>query len=135
MAPGGSCASCGFHQVCSLAPPTPPRISVKPGEARVLNYLRSLTVDTAHGVISHVQADFVNSRDSLHLHRLFTELQRRLRVNELHLCNLLADAGYANGPNYSRLEAEQVTAWILVFGQYEPESEGFAYDRYVDAFD
>jgi transposase len=39
--------------------PTDPeaRISVKPGKTRALNYLCSLAVDTAHGVISHVQAD------------------------------------------------------------------------------
>ena len=43
------------------------RISIKPGKARALNYLCSLAVDTARGVISHVQADFADSRDSLHL--------------------------------------------------------------------
>jgi hypothetical protein len=49
--------------------PTDPdaRISLKPGKARALNYLCSLAVDTAQGVISHVQADLADSRDSLHL--------------------------------------------------------------------
>ncbi|AHJ95336.1 hypothetical protein Hsw_PA0003 (plasmid) [Hymenobacter swuensis DY53] len=49
--------------------PTDPdaRISMKPGKARALSYLCSLAVDTAHGVMSHVQADFADSRDSLHL--------------------------------------------------------------------
>ena len=46
--------------------PTDPdaRISVKPGKARKLNYHCSLAVDTAEGIISHVQADFADSRDS-----------------------------------------------------------------------
>ncbi|MFD2720475.1 IS1182 family transposase [Hymenobacter monticola] len=110
------------------------RISVKPGKARTLNYLCSLAVDTAKGVISHVQADFADTRDSLHLPRLLTGLQRRLRANELPLRELLADAGYANGPNYALLEAQQITAWIPVFGQYKPEIDGFAYDRATDAF-
>ncbi|GAA4357110.1 IS1182 family transposase [Hymenobacter saemangeumensis] len=116
--------------------PTDPdaRISVKPGKARALNYLCSLAVDTAHGVISHVQADFADTRDSLHLPRLLAGLQRRLRAHELRLRELLADAGYANGPNYALLEAQQVTAWIPVFGQYKPEIEGFAYERRTDAF-
>jgi len=116
--------------------PTDPdaRISVKPGKARALNYLCSLAVDTAKGVISHVQADFADSRDSLHLPRLLTGLQQRLRANELPLRALLADAGYANGPNYALLEAAHITAWIPVFGQYKPEIEGFAYDRRTDAF-
>jgi transposase len=116
--------------------PTDPdaRISVKPGKARALNYLCSLAVDTARGVISHVQADYADSRDSLHLPRLLTGLQQRLRANELPFRALLADAGYANGPNYARLEAARITAWIPVFGQYKPEIEGFTYDRATDAF-
>jgi transposase len=49
--------------------PTDPeaRISVKPGKARALNYLCNLAVDTATGVISHIQADLADSRDCLHL--------------------------------------------------------------------
>jgi len=116
--------------------PTDPdaRISIKPGKARALNYLCSLAVDTAKGIISHVQADYADSRDSLHLPRLFTGLQRRLRANELHLRDLLADAGYANGSNYALLEAQQVTAWMPVFGQYKPEIAGFTYDQGTDAY-
>ncbi|GAA4360392.1 IS1182 family transposase [Hymenobacter saemangeumensis] len=116
--------------------PTDPdaRISIKPGKARALNYLCSLAVDTAKGVISHVQADFADSRDSLHLPQLLTGLQRRLRAHELRLRDVLADAGYANGRNYALLEAEQVTAWIPVFGQYKPEIAGFAYDPRRDAY-
>ncbi len=53
---------------------------MKPGKARALNYLCSLAVDAAHGVISHAQADFADSRDSLHLPRLLTGLQHRLRA-------------------------------------------------------
>ncbi|RYE22515.1 MAG: transposase, partial [Sphingobacteriaceae bacterium] len=40
------------------------RISVKPGKVRKLNYRCSMAVDTVEGVISHVQADFVDGRDS-----------------------------------------------------------------------
>ena len=49
--------------------PTDPdaRISVKPGKARKLNYHCSLAVDTAKGVISHVQADLADGRDSQYL--------------------------------------------------------------------
>ena len=116
--------------------PTDPdaRISVKPGKARALNYRCSLALDAAQGVISHVQADFADKRDSRHLPRLLTGLQQRLRANELPLRALLADAGYANGPNYACLEAAHITAWIPVFGPYKPEIEGFAYDRATYAF-
>ena len=63
--------------------PTDPdaRISLKPGKACALNCLCSLAVDTGHGVISHVQADLADSRDSWHLPRLLTGLQRRLQAN------------------------------------------------------
>ena len=116
--------------------PTDPnaRISIKPGKARALNYLGSLAVDTATGVISHVQADFADSRDSRHLPRLLTGLQRRLRVHELRLRHLLADAGYANGSNYALLETQHITAWIPVFGQYKAEIDGFTYDAPTDAY-
>ncbi|RYE23782.1 MAG: transposase, partial [Sphingobacteriaceae bacterium] len=40
------------------------RISVKPGKARKLNYHCSMAVDSAEGVISHIQADFADKRDS-----------------------------------------------------------------------
>jgi transposase len=116
--------------------PTDPdaRISIKPGKARALNYLCSLAVDTAKGVISHVQADFADSRDSLHLPRLLAGLQQRLRTQALRVRDLLADAGYANGSNYALLEAEQVTAWIPVFGQYKADIEGFTYDAAQDVY-
>ena len=110
------------------------RISVKPGKARAFNHLCSLAVDTAKGVISHVQADFADSRDSLHLPRLLTGLQQRLRKNDLHLRDLLADAGYANGANYALLEARHITAWIPVVGPYKADLDGFTYDPRTDAF-
>lgn len=109
------------------------RISVKPGKARALNYLCSLAVDTAHGLITHVQADLADSRDSLHLPRLLTGLQQRFCTHELTLRDLLTDAGYANGSNYAFLEQQRVTAWIPVFGQYKPVVAGFTYDAGTDS--
>ena len=47
---------------------------------------------------------------------------------------MLADAGYANGPSYARLEPARVTAWTPVPGQYKPAIEGFACDRRAAAF-
>jgi hypothetical protein len=81
-----------------------------------------------------VQADLADQRDSLHLPRLLTGLQRRLRTNELLLRALLADAGYANGSNYALLEAAHITAWIPVFGQYKAEIDGFTYHAPTDDY-
>lgn len=110
------------------------RISVKPGKARKLNYHCSMSVDTAEGVISHIQADFADGRDSQYLPGLASSLQDRLTKNELKLTDLLADAGYSNGYNYKFLEQQNITAWIPAFGMYKPEVEGFAYDKEIDQF-
>ena len=116
--------------------PTDPeaRISVKPGKARALNYLCSLAVDTAAGVISHVQADFADSRDSLHLPRLVKGLQARLQRNDLSLRDLVADTGYSNGFNYAFLEQRGITPWIPVFGAYKPDVAGFTYQAQTDDY-
>ena len=110
------------------------RISVKPGKARKLNYHCSMSVDSAKGVISHIQADFADGRDSQNLPGLASRVQDRLVKNELRMTDLLADAGYSNGYNYQFLEQQNVTAWIPTFGMYKPEVEGFSYDREADQF-
>ena len=116
--------------------PTDPdaRISVKPGKARKLNYHCSLAVDTAEGVISHVQADFADGRDSRCLPDITLKLQQRLASNELRLEEILADTGYSNGSNYALLEQWKITGWIPVFGKYKPHIEGFPYDPATDQF-
>jgi hypothetical protein len=107
---------------------------VKPGKARALNYLCSLAVDTATGLISHVQADFADSRDSVHLPRLVAQLQTRLTAQQVPLREVLADAGYSNGFNYAFLEQRGITPWISVFGQYKPVIEGFTYEPDRNAY-
>lgn len=110
------------------------RISVKPGKARKLNYHCSMAVDTAEGVISHIQADFADGRDSQYLTDIGLQVQDRLRKNELVMTDLLADAGYSNGANYDFLEQRKVAGWIPVFGRYKPEIKGFLYKREKDEY-
>ena len=110
------------------------RISVKPGKARKFNYHCSMSVDTAQGVISHIQADFADGRDSQYLPGLASRVQNRLVTNELRMIDLLADAGYSNGYNYQFLEKQNITGWIPVFGMYKPEVEGFLYNNEIDQF-
>ncbi|WP_220235747.1 IS1182 family transposase [Hymenobacter ginsengisoli] len=116
--------------------PTDPeaRISVKPGKVRALNYLCSLAVDTAAGVISHIQADFADGRDSAHLPALVNGLRARFKANNLTLRELVADTGYSTGFNYAFLELGQVTPWIPAFGAYKPEVAGFTYDPTQDTY-
>jgi transposase len=110
------------------------RISVKPGKARKLNYHCSMAVDTAEGVISHIQADFADGRDSQYLTDISLQVQNRLRKNELVMTDLLADAGYSNGSNYDFLEQRKVAGWIPVFGRYKPEIKGFPYNKEKDEY-
>ena len=110
------------------------RISVKPGKARALNYLCSLAVDEGHGVISHVQADFADRRDSILLPSIVEPLHQRLLAHNLPVLDVVADTNYSNGLNYALLEAHGITPWIPVFGQYKPEIEGFTYEKETDCF-
>jgi len=98
------------------------RISVKPGKARKMNYRCSMAVDTAEGVISHVQANFADGRDSQYLPAITRKLQNRLKEIGLIMTDLLADTGYSNGSNYSFLEQKGITGWVPVFGMYKPGS-------------
>lgn len=110
------------------------RISVKPGKVRALNYLCSMAVDEGNGVISHIQADFADRRDSVLLPSIVEPLYQRLLAHKLPIAELVADTNYSNGVNYALLEARSITPWIPVFGQYKPEIEGFAYDVEADSF-
>jgi hypothetical protein len=110
------------------------RISIKLGKARKLNYNCSLAVDTAEGVISHVQADFADGRDSQSLPDITLKLQQRLAQNELRLDEILANTGYSNGGNYALLEQRKITGWMPVFGKYKSQIDGFPYDPVTDQF-
>ena len=61
------------------------RISVKPGKVRALNYLCSMAVDEGHGLISHIQADLADRRDSMLLENI---------VEPLHQGFLLQTGGF-----------------------------------------
>ena len=110
------------------------RISVKPGKARALNYLFSMAVDEGHGVISHVQADFADRRDSTLLPSIIVPLHQRLLAHTLPVSGVVADTNYSNGLNYALLEARGITPWIPVFGWYKPETEGFTHEQETDCF-
>jgi hypothetical protein len=93
-----------------------------------------MAVDTAEGVISHVQADFADGRDSQYLPSLVIQVQDRLKASQLLMQDLLADAAYANGSNYAFLEQRGITGWIPVCGMYKPEVAGFPYNKEADQY-
>lgn len=101
------------------------RISVKPGKARKLNYHCSMAVDTAEGVISHIQADFADGRDSQYLRNISMQVQNRLKRNELAMTDLLADAGYTHGSNYNSWNKEELLVGYQYLGSLSQRSKAF----------
>ena len=69
------------------------RVSVKPGKPRQLNYLAQVAVDTAHYVITQIQSDYANKKDSQCLSALLKNTIENLHENNLQIEEVLADGG------------------------------------------
>jgi transposase len=116
--------------------PTDPdaRIAVKPGKPRNLVYLSNLSVDTANHVITNIQADFADKKDSRYLQSIIENTSKRLDRFGFHIENVLADTGFSSGENYQKLEESGIHAFIPVHGQFEGGRDGFTYDNENDRF-
>lgn len=116
--------------------PTDPdaRISTKPGKARQLNYLCNMAVDSCQGVITHIQADYADKKDSRYTMDMATKTKTELAKNNFILENILADTGYSSGINYHELEKENIKAYIPTSGVYKHERDGFTYHKETDSF-
>jgi transposase len=110
------------------------RVAVKPGKPRQLNYLGQVSVDTASHVITHIQADYADKKDSQCLPSLLAGAMENLKAEGLIMEEVLADAGYSSGEALKALEAHSVTGYIPNFGQYKHTREGFIYDRQADRY-
>jgi hypothetical protein len=103
------------------------RIAVKPGKPRQLCYLSSMSVDTAHHVITYIQANHADGKDSLNLIDIVRQTKRRLKRHHLKMDTVLADTGFSNGENYKYLEENKITPYIPAHGQCEGTRDGFVY--------
>ena len=110
------------------------RVSVKPGKPRQLNYLAQVSVDTAHHVITQIQADRADKKDSQYLPSLLTNTINNLQEQQLQVEEVYADAGYSSGEALRALEENNITGYIPNFGQYKPSREGFTYDKENDRY-
>jgi hypothetical protein len=110
------------------------RVSVKPGKPRQLNYTAQISVDTAHHVITQIQTDYADKKDSQCLPSLLNNALDNLKVEGLHIEEVYADAGYSSGEALKALEENNVTGYIPNFGQYKPQREGFIYDKENDRY-
>ena len=110
------------------------RISVKPGKPRQLNYLAQVSVDTAHHVITQIQSDYANKKDSQCLPSLLKNTIENLKEGNLEIEEVLADAGFSSGEALQALEDNNIEGYIPNFGQYKNSREGFTYDKDNDRY-
>lgn len=110
------------------------RVSVKPGKPRQLNYLAQVSVDAAHHVITQIQTDHADKKDSQCLPSLLENTIENLRQGGLQIEEVYADAGYSSGQALKALEENNITGYIPNFGQYKSSREGFTYDKENDRY-
>lgn len=79
--------------------PTDPdaKISTKPGKPRQLNYLGQVSVDIASHVITHIQADYADKRDSTCLEEILDRAMENLDEQGLLLEQVVCDGNYSSG--------------------------------------
>ena len=111
------------------------RVAVKPGKPRQLNYLGQVSVDTASHVITHIQADHADRKDSQCLPSLLSNTIENLKAEGLLVEEVLADAGYSSSEALKALEHHDITGYIPNFGQYKPSREGFTYHSNGDYYE
>jgi radical SAM protein with 4Fe4S-binding SPASM domain len=110
------------------------RVAVKPGKPRQLNYLAQTCVDTAHHVITHLEAYHADRKDSQCLPRVLDVLTENLNQHGLIVDEIMADTGYSSGEALKALEQKNITGYIPNFGQYKHEREGFTYHSEGDYY-
>jgi hypothetical protein len=110
------------------------RVSVKPGKPRQLNYLAQVSTDTAHHVITNIEAHHADKKDSQCLPAVLTNTVDNLYEEGLLVEEILADTGYSSGEALKALEEKNIVGYIPNFGQYKATREGFTYDKEHDRY-
>jgi len=104
------------------------RIAVKPGKPMQLCYQGNISVDTANHVITNIQANHSDRKDSRYFIDIVRNTRQRLKENELVMERVLADTGFSNGENYKYLEDNNIEGYIPPHGTYKGTREGFIYE-------
>lgn len=110
------------------------RMSYKPGKITKLNYLGQVSVDTAHHVITHIQAFHADKRDSQCLSEVLTNTIDNLKENALELKEVIADTGYSSGSALQALTDNGIEGYIPNIAAYRPDRDGFTYDQANDRY-
>ena len=110
------------------------RVSVKPGKTRRLNYLAQVSVDTENHVITQIQGDYADKKDSQCLPSLLENTIANLSENDLQIEEVLADGNYSSSEALRTLEEKSIKGYIPNFGHFKTSREGFEYDKENDCF-
>jgi transposase len=109
--------------------PTDPdaRIATKPGKPRQMNYLGQVSVDTAHHVITNIEAHHADKRDSECLEEIIDHTLDNLSSQGMEVKEIIADTNYSSTNALKAVHQHDITAYIPNFGRYKNERENFTY--------
>lgn len=110
------------------------RMSYKPGKITRLNYLGQVSVDTAHHVITHIQAFHADQGDGGCLPEVIKKTMDNLAVGALSVKEVLADAGYSSEVALTMLAENNIEAFIPNKSGYKENRDGFNYDSDNDRY-
>jgi transposase len=110
------------------------RVSVKPGKPRRLNYLAQVSVDTAGHVITGIQSDYADKKDSQCLPSVLNNTINNLGEYGMKVEEIVADGNYSSAEALRTLEKFKIAGYIPNFGHYKPLREGFEYNPEKDCY-
>lgn len=110
------------------------RMSYKPGKVTKLNYLGQVSVDTAHHVITHIQAFHADNGDSSCLPEVLKNVIENLSGGDIEVKEVLADAGYSGEAALLALDQNNILAFIPNKSGYKEKRDGFIYDPQNDRY-
>ena len=110
------------------------RMSYKPGKVTKLNYLGQVSVDTAHHVITHIQAFHADQGDGQCLPEVLANVASNLAENSLDIQEVIADAGYSSEVALRALTDHNIQGYIPNAPGYRENRDGFIYDAEKDRY-
>lgn len=105
------------------------RIAQKPGKPTDLKYLAQVSVDTAHHVITTIQAHHADKRDSQCLSEVIDDVIENLKPQGVIVEEVVADTNYSSGEAIRYLEDNNLTGYIPNHGGFKVNREGFTYNK------
>lgn len=120
-------------EYCSTTDPDA-RISTKPGKPRQFNYLSQVSVDTAHHVITNIEAHPSDKTDSQCLAEVVDNTIENITAEGLVVEEVICDGSYSSPQALQHLEDINITGYIPDPGKYVAQREDFVYNKEEDYY-